>query len=348
MIRNNNNVSERPPFILDCTLRDGGFYTDWHFQSELVANYLLAIQTAGISVAEIGYRSPTVSAESGPLRYCRETFLRGLPELDGLSLAVMIDAKAWVGHIDRLASIFTPRAASRISWVRVASRFDDVALSIALCSRLRDLGYATSVNLVGLTSDAIHECEQACRVLATKPVDVVTLADTYGCLLPTDIRQLGQLATAHLTQPWGVHLHDSLELAFANAVEAVACGASWVDCAMLGMGRGPGTVDAQRWIRHLQTHPNGRDLDAMALRDVAQRFFQPLRRHYDWGPSAIYRLCGQLQIHPSYAQSLRRKAQFTETQMADIVGRVHAMQQGARFQPSILERAIAAFAQESP
>ena len=44
--------------ILDCTLRDGGYYTNWDFSPELVKEYLVTVDTLPIEYIEIGYRQP--------------------------------------------------------------------------------------------------------------------------------------------------------------------------------------------------------------------------------------------------------------------------------------------------
>ena len=44
-------------YILDCTLRDGGYYTSWDFDPELVKNYLLAMSDLSIDYVELGFRS---------------------------------------------------------------------------------------------------------------------------------------------------------------------------------------------------------------------------------------------------------------------------------------------------
>ena len=42
--------------ILDCTLRDGGYYNNWNFEIPLINNYLQAIALSKIDVAEVGFR----------------------------------------------------------------------------------------------------------------------------------------------------------------------------------------------------------------------------------------------------------------------------------------------------
>ena len=41
--------------ILDCTLRDGGYYNNWDFSKDLVNDYLKAISESGIKNIEIGF-----------------------------------------------------------------------------------------------------------------------------------------------------------------------------------------------------------------------------------------------------------------------------------------------------
>ena len=43
--------------ILDCTLRDGGYYNNWDFKKKLVNDYLNAINKAKIQYVELGFRT---------------------------------------------------------------------------------------------------------------------------------------------------------------------------------------------------------------------------------------------------------------------------------------------------
>ena len=38
---------------LDCTLRDGGYYNEWDFDSELVNSYLASLPAAGVGICEV-------------------------------------------------------------------------------------------------------------------------------------------------------------------------------------------------------------------------------------------------------------------------------------------------------
>ena len=43
--------------ILDCTLRDGGYYTNWDFNESLVEEYAISMNNLPIDYIEVGYRS---------------------------------------------------------------------------------------------------------------------------------------------------------------------------------------------------------------------------------------------------------------------------------------------------
>ena len=61
--------------LIDCTLRDGGYYTNWDFDPKLVKKYINALYAAGINHIELGYRSKKQSGYFGALAYSKEEFI---------------------------------------------------------------------------------------------------------------------------------------------------------------------------------------------------------------------------------------------------------------------------------
>ena len=60
--------------VLDCTLRDGGYYNNWFFDKDLVCSYVNALSEAGVHFIELGFRNPTTQG-LGPLAYTTEDYL---------------------------------------------------------------------------------------------------------------------------------------------------------------------------------------------------------------------------------------------------------------------------------
>ena len=52
--------------ILDCTLRDGGYYNNWNFNLGLIQNYLNSLNSTKIKFIELGARSKNLNEKSNP------------------------------------------------------------------------------------------------------------------------------------------------------------------------------------------------------------------------------------------------------------------------------------------
>ena len=60
--------------ILDCTLRDGGYYNNWNFTREVVNDYLAAMSKVGVYYVELGYRSFESKNFKGPTWYTTDNY----------------------------------------------------------------------------------------------------------------------------------------------------------------------------------------------------------------------------------------------------------------------------------
>jgi 2-isopropylmalate synthase len=81
--------------------------------------------------------------------------------------------------------------------------------------------------------------------------DIVTLCDTNGGSLPADVTRVTQAARARLTTPIGIHTHDDVGLGVANALAAVAAGATHVQGTINGYGERTGNCNLTSVIPNL-------------------------------------------------------------------------------------------------
>ena len=47
--------------ILDCTIRDGGYYNDWDFDKNIADFYFSNIQKLPVDIVEVGYISKSIN-----------------------------------------------------------------------------------------------------------------------------------------------------------------------------------------------------------------------------------------------------------------------------------------------
>ena len=330
-----------PPVVLDCTLRDGGFYTRWDFDRALVHAYVRAMAAARVDIVELGYRSVAGRGYAGAFRFTADDYVRRLELPDTLSLAVMIDAKEFVtdGRVDRdlLRRQFAPAAGSPITWVRVAAHAGEARRALEQCDLLRELGYRTTLNLMQVTALTAGDVAQVAGE-ARGRADVFYVADSVGALRPAQMQALAR-AIAATGVTWGVHCHDNLQLGLANTLTAVTAGARFVDATVLGMGRGAGNVRTEALL-HCLVEDEGGDFDTQPLVSLVAEHLEPLQRHHRWGTNMSYQLAAVHGIHPTYVQELLSTQRYSTTEVANALAWLGASKQGASFTPATLDAAI--------
>ena len=297
--------------IIDCTFRDGGFYTDWHFEPSLVAAYFDAVHTGGVRDVEIGYRFPESAKISGPFAHSTDEFVSSLNIHSDIRVGVMINASDFMvgGRPDAEAvgRAFSSAAASPICFVRIAARIDEVAVAAELCSVLTGLGYRTHLNLMRMSALRINS--GGWEVLDKAEIEAfgdITFADSFGEILPADISPIIQRMRSLTDAVLGVHMHDSMGLALANTIASIEAGVDSVDATVAGIGRGSGNTKTEAiggLLPMIMRNGNGKGLDTNRL-NILSCEFEALQALYRWGPNVYYSVGALSGIHPTYIQFL--------------------------------------------
>ena len=138
--------------ILDCTLRDGGYYNKWDFDRAVVDRYLKAIKAASIDVVELGFRSLPKNTFMGPYIYTTDEFINQLDLPEGPLYGVMINGKEFVensgGQLSVIKKLFQQKENSPISLVRIAINFNQVFKVESTARQLKDMGYQVGLNMM--------------------------------------------------------------------------------------------------------------------------------------------------------------------------------------------------------
>ena len=310
--------------LLDCTLRDGGYYNDWDYSPAVVHRYVRAIAAARVPIAELGFRTAETGRYLGPTAYTTDRYLSSLDLPDTVSYGVMLNAKELVSATDPCAlvdSLFAKRELSPVGLVRIASNFNELTRLEPAIERLRDLGYEIGVNLMQIASRADDEIEEFGALSTRWNASVAYFADSFGGMQPTDIRRVvGVLRTA-FAGPIGCHTHDNMSLAFANSLAAIDAGATYVDATILGMGRGPGNARTEYLAFELNRRGVA-DLDVGPLLPVVTGDFTTMQRQFGWGSNVYYFLSAANGIHPTYVQEMTKDGRYTVDEIVTAVGQL--------------------------
>lgn len=309
-------------YLLDCTLRDGGYYNSWDFRNDLVNAYLEAMQAAQVDVVELGFRSTNHHGFRGAYAFSTDTFLSSLAIPGQLKVGVMVNASELVGQEDLsavLRSLFpNPASESPVSLVRIACHTHEFRDALPAATWLQEQGYQVGFNLMQIADKSPEQIRELAGLAEQYPVDVLYFADSMGSMTPAQTRQIIQWIRSAWSGDIGIHTHDNQGMALQNTMTALDEGARWADATVTGMGRGPGNAKLEELVIEWSSMTS-RGANLVPLMTLIRKYFQPLKTRYGWGTNPYYYLCGKFGIHPSYVQEMLTDPRYSEEDILAVI-----------------------------
>jgi 4-hydroxy 2-oxovalerate aldolase len=327
--------------LLDCTLRDGGYYNAWDFSPLLISEYLSAMRAAQVDIVELGFRFLENNGFKGPCAYTTDDFLRGLAIPDGLSVGVMVngaDLCTSLGLQPALERLFpVPASSSPVGLVRFACHFRELSEALPAAGWLSERGYRVGLNLMQIADRSREEVSDFARMAQDWPIEVLYFADSMGSMTPDDTaRVIGWLRSVW-DGPLGIHTHDNMGLALSNTLRAQKEGVSWLDATVTGMGRGPGNARTEELVIEIEALRDHK-ANLVPLMTLIRKHFGPMKAKYGWGTNPYYFLAGKYGIHPTYIQEMLEDVRYDEADILAVIEHLRT-EGGKKFSFKTLEGA---------
>ena len=286
--------------VLDCTIRDGGLMNASRFDDKTVRAVYYACADAGIDYMEIGYKNSSsiyAPAEFGDWRFCKEESIKRVigDNKRDIKISVMADAEKSDYKTD-----LSQKSESLIDMVRIATYIHQIPLALDMIKHCHDLGYETTVNIMAVSTVRESELDEGLEMLGESEAESIYLVDSFGSLYSEQIRYMmaKYMRIAHeFGKEIGIHAHNNLQLAFANTIEAIVCGANMVDGTLAGLGRGAGNCPLELLVGFLH-NPRYR---IRPLLECVETEIEPMRAKLGWGFDYPYMTTGFLNRHPKSA-----------------------------------------------
>lgn len=289
--------------VLDATIRDGGLCNNFNFTDEFVRELYKTNIKSGIDYMEFGYKASKHmfrEEDFGKWKFCNEEDIRGIvgDNISDMKIAVMAD----VGRCD-FKTDFLPKNESVIDMVRVACYIHQIPAAIEMIEYLHTLGYETTCNIMAISQANSRQVEEALEMLCSTSVDVIYLVDSYGSLFPENAAELAHIYLSYAEKSdkkIGFHAHNNQNLAFANTIETMSYGVSYLDATAQGMGRGAGNCAMELLLGFLK-NPK---YSLYSLLQFIEKYMIPLKESgVVWGYDLQYMFTGQLNRHPREAMA---------------------------------------------
>lgn len=264
--------------ILDCTLRDGGYYTNWDYSEELLLKYFDAINQLPIDYVEIGYLNAFAQdGYRGAFYYLPVSTLEFCKKHCEKKLVAMLDEKLLK---DENLSKTLRKVTGFIHMIRIAVKPENLDKAQKFSKEIKEQGFEVAINIMYATNwdDQInHKLSE----IDKEHCDFLYIVDSYGGMLPGSLHDQLSVLDQSVKVSLGFHGHNNLELALANSLVAIENDISIIDSTIMGMGRGAGNLRTELLLSVL-SKTYSLEVDFDILHSLCNDF-EELKKYYKWG-----------------------------------------------------------------
>ncbi len=288
-------------YLLDCTLRDGGYVNDWRFGQENIEKIVHGLEQTGVSVLELGFlRDNPVDLNSSNLTNAEAADRLLSRRRNDIIYSAMLEA-------------FNPYPLEKLSnhrdcgidLIRVCIWKRCMDDHMKYCKTVADKGYKITIQpsrVEQYNDDEFVDMLKRSNDLSPFAVYVV---DTWGTQSPDQICHYLELADKFLNRDikLGYHGHN-------NKLQALSCARAaiemkldrdlCIDSSIMGMGRGAGNLNTEIIMEHLNER-FGLQFDVNKVVDIFNSNLRDTYHKLPWGYSMYYFLCSIHNCNPNYA-----------------------------------------------
>lgn len=288
--------------LLDCTLRDGGYYNNWNFSLSFIQKYINNIYSTGIKNIELGFRFNDTKKIKGLTGYTDQNLLENLKIPKNLKIGIMVNTsdllKKKTINIKILKKLISKKNKNKLSFIRFACHFNEIFYLRKCFNYLRKLNLKVFVNIMQISEIKFQQLDRVTNFLRKNKIETIFLADSLGSLKPKELQKI----LLHLKKNWkweiGLHAHNNLNLALKNSLNAITNGTKWIDATITGMGRGPGNLRTEDILKYCANYKSTKQ-----FKNLVSSFLK-LKKKYKWGPNKYYSFAAKKKIHPTYIQTI--------------------------------------------
>lgn len=297
-------------YLLDCTLRDGGYVNNWNFGVEAINGIVTKLEDAGVDIIELGFiRDEMYKAE-------RTVFTNGRDftnVVKNKKKSVLYSAMIEGGDIDRLFPIErldTPEC-SGLDYIRVCTWKRLMKEHFQYCKCLIQMGYKVSIQPTAVEQYSDAEFIELLKLSNEIQPFAVYIVDTWGSQTSMQICHYAELMEEYLdpTICIGYHGHN-------NMMQALSCSEALLkmdlkhslclDSTIMGMGRGIGNLNTEIIMDYLNKNKM-KQYDCYSIVDAFEKYVKPFYKTMPWGYSLYHYLSAKYSCPQDFATYFKQE-----------------------------------------
>jgi 4-hydroxy 2-oxovalerate aldolase len=259
--------------ILECTLRDGSYAVDFKFTENDTAALVGALGNIGCRWIEVGHGVGLGAAKAGKgaMLSNDERYVE-VAKCAAPAARIGCFFIPGIGTLDQLKSA---RDAG-LDFVRIGYNASEIEDAYPYLTYAKELGLKPFLNFMKTYVISADEFAQKAKEGADAGAGCIYCVDSAGSMFPEDVRRYISAALDRCDCTLGFHGHSNLQFAVANSVEAVRCGATFIDTTLYGLGRSAGNVPTEIAVAVFEKLGIVTGIDLFEVMDAAEEFIGPL------------------------------------------------------------------------
>lgn len=309
-------------YLLDCTLRDGGYVNNWEFGLDNIKGFVKKIETTGVEFFEIGFLKNIVYKKDKTLFSAVDQIGEIIyPKKDNIKYVAMIDINDKI-PVDQIKKY----DGSSIDGIRVIFKKNKIQEAYDYCSELKKLGYLLFVQFVSTDVYSEDEFIEGIKLFNRIEPYAVSIVDTFGLMKKSLFTSLVKIADKYLDKNVGLgyHAHNNLQQAQSNSEAFVEMNLDRniiIDACVFGMGRGAGNLNLELFSQYLNEN-YGKNYKIDPMLEIMDEYLNDIYREKFWGYSLPLYLSAINGCHPNYAIYLAEKNCLTEKSFSELLRQI--------------------------
>lgn len=322
-MKNNNHI-----YVLDCTLRDGGYVNNWEFGDANAKQIVESVIASGVDYVELGFVR-NCEYISNRLEFSEMSQVSKIFRPSGYKLALMVE----IGYGYSVDN-FPIRSSNTVDLIRLVVWKRMQAECYAYAQTLLEKGYEVAIQATRTEQYTSEEFAEFVNRFSQLGVTAIYMVDTFGLLTKDDLLLYARVADDNMRDGirLGYHAHNNMQQAFSNMVAIAE--QEWnhdlmIDASIMGMGRGAGNLCLELLEKYMNEKFEGHYNESI-IYEAADKYIQPIYRQHPWGYSIPYLLSAKYGRNPSYVPCLVERG-LSIPQMEIIFGRMKQDGIGIRY-----------------
>jgi 4-hydroxy 2-oxovalerate aldolase len=319
---------KRNIYLLDCTLRDGGFALESEkgknlgFSEQTRKNIAQNLTNSAIDIIELG------ALEIGESDKKNFSVFHNICDISDLIPSKKLDNQIYAVFFrgpDIPIDLIPNWNKNLCRLIRLGVRYSEIDKSLEYCKRLCEKGYLVSVQPIVTMRYTTKDLDQVIKAANEMNAYSVYFVDSYGSMYTDDVLRILKKYNEELCPEIkiGFHAHNNMGLAASNVMNMISAENERdliIDACCLGMGQGAGNLQTEVIVPFLNKiyKKNYDFIEVLKVCDSIAEFWKDNL----WGYSVAAMIPAVYGAAYKYGLVLRNEYHYTYSQIAKILQQI--------------------------